>query len=61
MQLNIVDKDQFPRVNAWRAKIEARPAYQRMLAKARPRGMVGNLPTLPKRPPSGPRAGAPSR
>jgi glutathione S-transferase len=55
MQLNIVDKDQFPNVAAWRARIEARPAYQRMLAKARPRGMVGALPALPKHAPSGPR------
>ena len=61
MQLNIVDKTQIPNVNAWKAKIEARPAYQRMLAKARPRGMVGNLPALPKHAPPGPRAAPPSR
>jgi glutathione S-transferase len=48
MQLNIVNKDKFPKINAWKAKIEARPAYQRMLAKARPDGMVGSLPALPK-------------
>lgn len=55
MQLNIVDKDQFPNVAAWRARIEARPAYQRMLAKARPRGMIGALPALPRHAPAGPR------
>ncbi len=55
MALNVVDKDQFPNINAWKAKIEARPAYQRMLAKARPDGMVGALPALPKHAPSGPR------
>jgi glutathione S-transferase len=55
MALNIVDKEQFPNINAWKAKIEARPAYQRMLAKARPDGMVGALPALPKHAPSGPR------
>lgn len=55
MALNIVDKTRFPKVNAWKAKIEARPAYQRMLAKARPDGMVGNLPALPAHAPSGPR------
>ena len=38
-----------------KAKIEARPAYQRMLAKARPDGMVGALPALPAHAPSGPR------
>jgi glutathione S-transferase len=55
MALNIVDKNQFPNINAWKAKIEARPAYQRMLAKARPDGMVGALPALPAHAPSGPR------
>jgi len=55
MQLNIVDKTRFPNVNAWKAKIESRPAYQRMVAKARPRGMVGNLPALPQHAPPGPR------
>jgi glutathione S-transferase len=60
MQLNIVDKTQFPNVNAWKAKIEARPAYQRMVAKARPKGMVGNLPSLPKHAPPGPRAAPPA-
>ena len=58
MQLNIVDKNQFPRINAWKAKIEARPAYQRMIAKARPKGMIGNLAPLPKHAPPGPRPGA---
>lgn len=57
MQLNIVDRTRFPNVNAWRAKIEARPAYQRMLAKARPDGMVGSLPALPQHAPPGARAG----
>jgi len=47
MNLNIVNKAQFPHINAWISKIEARPAYQAMLAKARPDGMVGNLPALP--------------
>ena len=55
MALNVVDKTQFPNINAWKKKIEARPAYQRMLAKARPDGMVGALPALPAHAPSGPR------
>lgn len=55
MQLNIVDKTQFPNITAWKAKIEARPAYQRMVAKARPKGMVGSLPALPQHAPPGPR------
>lgn len=57
MALNVVDKSQFPHINAWKAKIEARPAYQRMLAKARPDGMVGALPALPAHAPAGPRPG----
>ncbi len=53
--LNIVDANQFPNVAAWKTKIEARPAYKRMLAKARPDGMIGNLQPLPKHAPPGPR------
>ena len=53
--LNLVDVAQFPNVAAWKLKIEARPAYQRMLAKARPDGMIGNLPKLPQHAPAGPR------
>lgn len=55
MQLNIVNKAQFPNINAWMTRIEARPAYQAMLAKARPDGMVGSLPALPAHAPAGPR------
>lgn len=58
MALNVVDKTRYPNINAWKAKIEQRPAYQRMLAKARPDGMVGALPALPAHAPSGPRPGA---
>lgn len=53
--LNLVDAAQFPKVAEWKTRIEARPAYKRMLAKARPDGMIGNLPVLPKHAPSGPR------
>lgn len=52
--LNIVDAAQFPNVAAWKTKIEARPAYQRMLAKARPDGLIGALPKLPQHAPGGP-------
>jgi glutathione S-transferase len=54
-KLNLVDTAQFPNVAAWKAKIEARPAYQRMLAKARPDGLIGALPALPEHAPAGPR------
>lgn len=53
--LNLVDAAQFPKVAAWKKKIEARPAYQQMLAKARPDGMIGSLPALPQHAPPGPR------
>ena len=53
--LNLVDAAQFPKVAAWKVKIDARPAYQRMLAKARPDGLIGALPVLPQHAPSGPR------
>lgn len=53
--LNLVEQSQFPNVAAWKVRIEARPAYQRMLAKARPDGMIGGLPRLPQHAPSGPR------
>jgi glutathione S-transferase len=46
--LNIVDMAQFPNVVAWLKKMEARPAYQRMLKVARPDGLVGSPPALPK-------------
>jgi glutathione S-transferase len=60
-KLNVVDESAFPHVAAWKAKVEARPAYQRMLAKARPDGMVGSLPALPQHAPSGPRKPAAAR
>lgn len=53
--LNIVDVDQFPNVAQWKQRIQARSAYQRMLAAARPDGMIGNLPVLERHAPSGPR------
>lgn len=53
--IDLVDKELFPHVAAWKAKTEARPAYKRMLAKARPDGIPGNLPAVRQRPPSGPR------
>lgn len=53
--LNLVDAAQFPKIAAWKEKIEARPAYRRMLAKARPDGLIGALPKLPAHAPAGAR------
>ena len=58
--LNLVDADKFPEIAAWKARVEARPAYQRMLEKARPDGMIGSLPPV-QRPPSDKRAGFPGQ
>lgn len=58
--LNLVDAEQFPNVAEWKTRIEARPAYQRMLAKARPDGMIGSLPPV-QHPPSDKRATFPGR
>jgi glutathione S-transferase len=53
--LNLVDAAQFPKIAAWKEKVEARPAYKRMLAKARPDGLIGALPKLPAHAPAGAR------
>jgi glutathione S-transferase len=52
--LGLVDETLYPNVAAWKEKVMARPGYQRMLAAARPDGMIGSLPKV-QRPPSGPR------
>jgi glutathione S-transferase len=46
--LNVVDLADYPHIQAWRAKVESRPAYQKMLSIARPDGMIGALQPLPK-------------
>ena len=51
-QLNLVDETKFPKIAEWKTRIEARPAYQRMLEAARPDGMIGMLPAVEVRPPS---------
>jgi glutathione S-transferase len=45
-RLNLVDCGQFPAVTAWKAKAASRPAYQRVLSKARPARVTGALPPL---------------
>lgn len=45
--LNIVDKEKFPNILSWLERMHARPAYQRMVAKARPNGMIGPPVPLP--------------
>jgi len=50
--LNLVDEGQFPNIAIWKDKVQSRAAYQRMLAAARPDGMIGSLPAITVRPPS---------
>ena len=45
--LNIVDTERYPAINGWLARMHARPAYQRMVATARPNGMIGPPVPLP--------------
>ena len=53
--LNVVDGSLFPLIAAWKEKVRARPAFNVMLEKARPDGMIGALPKLKKHAPSGER------
>lgn len=46
--LNVVNLEDYPNVVAWRAKVEARPAYKKTLAIARPDGLIGVPNPLPK-------------
>ena len=46
--LNVVDLTAYPNVVAWRTKVESRPAYKKMLEIARPDGLIGSPPALPK-------------
>ncbi|MAP94446.1 MAG: hypothetical protein CMK07_05790 [Ponticaulis sp.] len=51
-KLNLVDEAQFPKVADWKTRVEARPAYKRMLEAARPDGIPGNLTPVSRHPPS---------
>jgi glutathione S-transferase len=52
--INVVDRTQFPNINEWMARVEARPAYQRMAAVSKPDGMPNPPIPLPDsaRPPA---------
>jgi len=45
--LNIVDNERFPNILNWLGRMHARPAYERMVAKARPNGMLSPPVPLP--------------
>ena len=51
--INVVDKNEFPNIVEWAARMEARPAYQRMAEKSKPDGMPSPPEPLPdsSRPP----------
>ncbi|MEY2758005.1 MAG: hypothetical protein RIR33_1783 [Pseudomonadota bacterium] len=46
IRMNVADPAKYPNIAAWQAKVESRPAFQRMLAKARPDGRVSPPPSL---------------
>jgi glutathione S-transferase len=46
IRMNVADPAKYPRVTAWQAKVEDRPAFKRMLAAARPDGRVAPPPSL---------------
>jgi glutathione S-transferase len=45
---NVADLAPYPHVIAWRASVESRPAYKKMLSVARPDGVPGAPKPLPK-------------
>lgn len=46
IRMNVADPAKYPRIAEWQQRVEARPAFQRMLAKARPDGRVAPPPSL---------------
>jgi glutathione S-transferase len=46
IRMNVADPAKYPRIVAWQQKVEARPAFKRMLAAARPDGRVSPPPSL---------------
>ncbi|KKO08882.1 glutathione S-transferase family protein [Pseudohongiella sp.] len=51
--INVVDRSQYPNINEWMERVEARPAYQRMAEVSKPDGMPSPPVPLPdsSRPP----------
>jgi glutathione S-transferase len=45
---NVADLSAYPHIVAWRASVESRPAYKKMLSVARPDGVPGMPKPLPK-------------
>ena len=45
-RIKVADISKYPNLAAWQDRMEARPAFQRMLAVARPDGRVGSSPAL---------------
>lgn len=46
IRMNVADPAKYPHIAVWQQKVEARPAFQRMLAAARPDGRVSPPPSL---------------
>jgi glutathione S-transferase len=46
VRMNVAELPKYPNIEAWQKKVEDRPAFKRMLAKARPDGRVAPPPSL---------------
>jgi glutathione S-transferase len=46
VRMNVADVAKYPHIAAWQKKVEDRPAFKRMLGKARPDGRVSPPPSL---------------
>ncbi len=46
IRMNVADPAKYPHIAEWQTRVEARPAFQRMLAIARPDGRVAPPPSL---------------
>ena len=53
--INVVDESRYPNIAEWNARVEARPAYQRMAEVSKPDGMPGPPEPLPDSARPGPR------
>ncbi len=46
IRMNVADPAKYPHIAEWQQRVEARPAFKRMLAVARPDGRVSPPPSL---------------
>jgi glutathione S-transferase len=44
--MNVADATKYPHITTWQERVQARPAFKRMLTAARPNGRVSPPPAL---------------